>query len=80
MPAQPKRPRHWANDLVDAWVAGQSSEPILKRIPTNDRELARAHARAYCLRIKHYLRCPDDLAHADEGMRAWVEAYRRRTT
>lgn len=73
-----KRPRHWANDLVDAWVDGRSAEPILARLSQADQQLARAHARAHCIRIKHYAAHPDDLVHADAGMRDWVERYLER--
>lgn len=78
MSGQPKRPRHWAVDLVDAWVEGKPAEIIMLAIPANDVELARAHARIYCQNIMFHAKHTEDLAALGEQMNEWVEQYRRR--
>lgn len=78
MSAHPKRPRHWAYELVDAWIAGQPTDPIKARIPANDNDLANTHARVFCLNIQHHAKYTEDLAPLGEQMAAWVAAYRAR--
>lgn len=73
-----KRPRHWACELVDAWVAGQPTEQIKARIPATDRELASTHARIFCLHIQHHAKHTHDLAPLGQQMADWVSAYRAR--
>lgn len=53
---QAKRPRHWAEDLVDAWVRRQDPAPIVARIPELYRELALLHARLQYEKIQFWSR------------------------
>lgn len=78
MHAQHKRPRHWAVELVDAWVAGQSPDPIMLRIPAIERGLSSAHARLFCLHIKYHATHTEDIEPLGEQMAAWVAKYRAR--
>jgi|GEM_PF-7088320 len=74
-----KRPRHYAVDLVDAWVRGEDPAPILARMPANFRDLARAHARIFCEQIQFHRRAGTDLdTIKGEQLAAWVRAYRNR--
>lgn len=53
----PDRPaRAWAADLVEAWIAGQPTAPIVGRIPPGRVELAQAMARLTCERLRFYAR------------------------
>jgi hypothetical protein len=72
-------PRHWAYELVDAWVAGQPTAPIKARIPANDNELANTHARIFCLHIKHHARHTVEIEALGEQMAEWVRQYRARS-
>lgn len=73
-----KRPRHWAEELVDAWVRRQPSAPIVDRIPAVDRDLALKHARIQCEKIKFWSK---ELAHGmpphrlPRGMLPLCETY-----
>lgn len=81
MSAQPeKRPRHYAYELVDAWVSGRPVEPIVARIPANFRQLAGTHARLFCMNIKHHARHTEDVAVLGVQMTEWVAKYRLRST
>lgn len=79
MAAPEKRPRHYAVDLVDAWVRGEDPAPILARMPENFRELARAHARIFCEQIQFHRRVGTDLDTIKGAQLAtWVRDYRNR--
>ena len=72
----PKRPRHWAADLVDAWVDRKPAEVIMLAIPANDVDLARTHARIMCQSVVFHAKHTDDLPALGTQMREWVERYR----
>jgi len=46
------RPRHYAVDLVNAWIERRPAD--LDAVPEWCRDLARAHARNTCQQIKHH--------------------------
>lgn len=57
MRAQPEKPvRAWAVELVDAWVDGEPTAPIVGMIPPHLVELAKAMARASCERLRFLAR------------------------
>lgn len=53
----PEKPaRAWAAELVEAWIAGEPTAPIVGRIPPGRVELAQAMARVSCERLRHFAR------------------------
>ncbi len=48
--------RDWAAELVDAWIDGQPTAPIIGRIPPRQIELATTLARVTCERLRHFAR------------------------
>lgn len=79
MDARDKRPRHHAVDLVDAWVRGDSPAQILARLSEADRQLASAHARAFCEQIQFHRRAGTPVEQIKgTQMAAWIQAYTAR--
>lgn len=53
----PEKPaRAWAADLVEAWISGQQTAPIIGRIPPRQVELASTMARVTCDRLRFFAR------------------------
>lgn len=79
MPAADKRPRHFAEDLTDAWVRGEPTADILAAMPEVFRALARAHAKNYCEQIQYHRRAntPRDQIKGEQ-LADWVEVYSKR--
>jgi hypothetical protein len=80
MPAHTdKRPRHFAEDLTDAWVRGQPTDAILAGMPEVFRGLARAHAKSYCEKIQFHRRAGTPRESIMGAQLAeWVEIYSAR--
>lgn len=57
MRALPDKPaRAWAAELVEAWIDGQPTAPIIGRIPPRRIELATTMARVTCDRLRFFAR------------------------
>lgn len=74
-----KWPRHYAVDLVDAWVRGDPTAALLARLPDNFRALASAHARAFCEQIQFHRRVGTPIEELKGSLLAdWVRIYTER--
>jgi hypothetical protein len=51
---------------------------VLAKVPADQRSLASAHARIFCLQIQYHARRTEDLQSLGSLMAGWVSRYRSR--
>jgi len=76
---QTKRARHWAAEIVEAWIEGRPTAPIIDAIPEPMRDAAKVLARNSCQKIQAHARNPlPEYKGALRGLGEAVQRYKNR--